>query len=117
MRRRDGSVDRFSSGTLVDAAGETTHLELGEFRVQVLDRWKSPASGATYPIKWKLSLPGYAMELQIDPAFPGQELITNRSTRVTYWEGAVAARGTAGGRSVTGRGYVEMTGYAGKLNF
>ena len=30
-----------------------------------------------------------------------------------YWEGAVEVRGTSAGRPVTGRGYVELTGYAG----
>ncbi len=29
-----------------------------------------------------------------------------------YWEGAVRVEGTAGGESVTGEGYVELTGYA-----
>ncbi|HVO93678.1 MAG TPA: lipocalin family protein, partial [Terriglobales bacterium] len=55
------------------------------------------------------------IELEISPAFPDQELITNRSTRVTYWEGAVEVRGNFGGKPVAGEGYVEMTGYAGKL--
>lgn len=41
-----------------------------------------------------------------------QELDTARSTRVIYWEGAVSASGQARGAPVTGRGYVEMTGYA-----
>jgi predicted secreted hydrolase len=34
---------------------------------------------------------------------------------VTYWEGAVGVQGTFKKRPVTGQGYVEMTGYAGKL--
>jgi predicted secreted hydrolase len=33
---------------------------------------------------------------------------------VTYWEGAVIATGTSGGEPVGGRGYLEMTGYAGR---
>jgi predicted secreted hydrolase len=32
-----------------------------------------------------------------------------------YWEGAVSVRGTGeGGATVAGRGYVELTGYAGE---
>jgi predicted secreted hydrolase len=48
----------------------------------------------------------------VTPAFPDQELDTAKSTRVIYWEGTVSAEGTAQDRRLTGRGYVEMTGYA-----
>ena len=115
MRRKDGSMDPYSSGTLVRADGVSKNLALKDYRIEVLQRWKSPASGATYPMKWKVTIPSEATELEITSAFPEQELITKRSTRVTYWEGAVQIRGTARGRPVSGNGYVEMTGYAGKL--
>jgi predicted secreted hydrolase len=115
MRRKDGSVDPYSSGTLVSASGATKRLALKDFRIEVLDRWKSPKSGATYPMRWKVSIPSEKIELEITPAFYDQELITNRSTRVTYWEGAVSVKGTFKQSPVTGRGYVEMTGYTGKL--
>jgi predicted secreted hydrolase len=117
MRRKDGSVDSYSSGTLVKADGSTRHLKLKEYRVEVLERWKSPASGANYPMQWKVAVPSEQMELEIAPAFQNQELITNRSTRVTYWEGVVAIKGAVRNKPVAGQGYVEMTGYAGKLNF
>jgi predicted secreted hydrolase len=115
MRRKDGSVDPYSSGTLVGADGTTKNLSNKDYRIDVLERWKSPSSGATYPMKWKVTVPSESIELEILPAFPDQELITNRSTRVTYWEGAVQIGGTARGKSVSGNGYVELTGYAGKL--
>jgi predicted secreted hydrolase len=67
-------------------------------------------------MKWRASIPSEEIELEITPAFPDQELITNRSTRVTYWEGAVKIQGTIQSKAIAGRGYVEMTGYAGKLN-
>jgi len=38
---------------------------------------------------------------------PDQELLVG--TR--YWEGAVRVEGTAAGRPVAGRGYVELVGY------
>ncbi|HEX6769700.1 MAG TPA: lipocalin-like domain-containing protein [Candidatus Binatia bacterium] len=115
MRRKDGSIDPYSSGTLVADDGVTKNLTLKDYRIEILERWKSPASGATYPMKWKVTVPSESIELEILPAFPEQELITNRSTRVTYWEGAVLIRGNARGKSIGGHGYVEMTGYAGKL--
>jgi predicted secreted hydrolase len=115
MRRKDGSVDPYSSGTLVDGQGKTTHLVLKDYRVEALQRWKSPKSGANYPMKWRVTVPGEGIDLEITPAFADQELITNRSTRVTYWEGVVGIKGTFKQSPVSGRGYVEMTGYAGKL--
>ena len=66
-------------------------------------------------MKWKISVPGEEIELEIVPEFREQELITNRSTRVTYWEGAVGIKGMVRNKSVVGQGYVEMTGYASKL--
>jgi predicted secreted hydrolase len=116
IRRKDGSSDPYSSGTLVNPDGTTKHLALKDFRIEVVERWKSSKSGATYPMKWKVTIPAEELELEIVPAFPNQELITNRSTRVTYWEGAVGLKGTLRGKSIGGTGYVEMTGYAGKLN-
>jgi predicted secreted hydrolase len=56
------------------------------------------------------------IELEITPAFPQQELITNRGTRVTYREGAATVNGTMRKKAIAGSGCVEMTGYAGKLN-
>ncbi|HEX5606191.1 MAG TPA: lipocalin-like domain-containing protein [Candidatus Binatia bacterium] len=117
MRRKDGTVDPYSSGTLVQADRSTRHLKLSDYRVEVLGRWRSPTSGADYPMKWRVTIPAEQIELEINPAFQNQELITNRSTRVTYWEGAVDVRGRASGKTVSGAGYVEMTGYAGKLSF
>jgi predicted secreted hydrolase len=114
MRRKDGAIDGHSSGTLLYADGRTRKLSQADFRVEVLNRWQSPKSGANYPMKWQVMVPAEGIELKINPAFAEQELITNRSTRVTYWEGAVLINGTVRGKSVRGQGYVEMTGYAGK---
>jgi predicted secreted hydrolase len=115
MRRKDGSVDPYSSGTLVAMDGTTKHLALNEFHVEVLDHWKSPRSGGNYPMGWKVTIPNQEIELKIAPEFTDQELITVRSTRVTYWEGAVQVSGTIRNRPMRGMGYVELTGYAGKL--
>lgn len=116
LRRQDGSVDPYSSGTLVRADGTTKHLSLNDFSIHVLEHWKSPKSGADYPMKWKVTIPSEGIELGVVPAFPDQELITKRSTRVTYWEGAVRVSGTVRNKPVSGDAYVEMTGYAGKVN-
>ncbi|HEY3302267.1 MAG TPA: lipocalin-like domain-containing protein [Candidatus Binatia bacterium] len=115
MRRKDGSIDPYSSGTLVSANGATRHLALRDFQLQALEKWKSPKSGGNYPMRWKVTIPAEGIELDIIPFFPDQELDTRKSTKVTYWEGGVHARGTFQKQPVQGLGYVEMTGYAGKL--
>ena len=115
MRRKDGSVDPYSSGTLIYANGTSRHLALGDFQVQALDRWKSPKSGGNYPMKWKVQIPAEGLELEIVPFFSDQELDTRKSTKVTYWEGSAQVRGTFQKKPVQGLGYVELTGYAGKL--
>ena len=46
---------------------------------------------------------------------PDQELVTPGSTGITYWEGAVRGEGTSEGQHLGAEGYVELTGYAGKL--
>lgn len=115
IRRQDGSPDPYSSGTLAFENGSTRHIPLSEFRVEVLEKWKSPNSGATYPIKWRVTVPKEEIDLQITPFFSQQELDTRKSTQVTYWEGAVSVKGTHKKKPIQGQGYVEMTGYAGKL--
>ncbi len=112
IRKADGGPDPYSAGTFVGADGRTVRLTRADLSVEVLDRWKSPRGKGVYPMKWRISVPTIGLDLMVAPAFPDQELDTARSTRVIYWEGAVFAEGTAQGRPATGRGYVEMTGYA-----
>ena len=115
IRRRDGSPDPYSSGTFVHQNGSTRHIPFDQFRIEVLDKWKSVKSGANYPMKWRITIPADEAELEIAPLFREQELVTDKSTRVSYWEGAVKISGTYGKKPIRGVGYVEMTGYAGKL--
>jgi predicted secreted hydrolase len=113
LRRNDGSLETASSGTLVEPGGAARHLPLGDIEVEVLGRWQSPRSGASYPSRWRLRVPG--VEVVVAPLVPDQELDTRESTGVVYWEGAVAGEGTSEGCPVTCEGYVELTGYAGEL--
>jgi predicted secreted hydrolase len=103
IRREDGTVYPGASGLVVYADGGTRYLKQNEVEVQVLDRWPSPKSGATYPAEWRFKLPGENMDLHITPLLNNQEL----DVSFVYWEGAVRLEGTH-----TGYGYVEMTGYA-----
>jgi len=114
LRRADGSIDSRSSGTLIDADGRSTHIRFGEFALAPDGPWRSAASGATYPTEWLIELPAEKLRLRLKSVLKDQELRTPESTGVTYWEGSIEAEGTAGENRVRGRGYLEMTGYAGQ---
>ena len=115
IRRADGSLEPASSGTLVESDGRSRNLPLADLRLEVLDHWKSPHTQARYPSRWRLSVPSAGIELALEPWVADQELVTEASTGVTYWEGAVGGKGRSGGRDVTCEGYVELTGYGGRI--
>ena len=107
LRKLDGSQDEHSAGTWVDADGKSRHLERDDVEITVTDTWESP-EGGVYPSGWTLRLPEKDLFLEIRPVMADQELFTT----VRYWEGAVDVEGEHDGNPVTGRGYVELTGYA-----
>jgi predicted secreted hydrolase len=115
LRKKDGTVEKESSGTLVEPDGRARHLKRGEINLEVLGTWKSPKSGGTYPNRWRIRIPAAGIDMQFAPLVAAQELKTAGSTGVTYWEGAVDGKGTSSGSQVTCEGYVEMTGYTGSL--
>jgi len=115
LRKKDGSTEFASSGTLIDPEGTSRHLQLSDIFVSVLDWWKSPRSGGKYPRRWKISVPSGGINVVVESVIADQELNTEGSTGIVYWEGAVAGKGTSGNQDVSCEGYVELTGYAGSL--
>jgi predicted secreted hydrolase len=113
MRRADGAPDGHSSGTLVLPSGAVVPLGAGAFTLEPKEHWTSPATGARYPVAWSIAVPGQRLSLAVRGVLPDQELRSDRSTGVTYWEGAIDVSGSRDGRPTRGRGYLEMTGYAG----
>jgi predicted secreted hydrolase len=111
LRKEDGSIDPFSSGTTVAADGSTRHLDRDDFEIRVEDTWPSPHTGATYPARWTVTVPAVDLRLEIEPYLADQELTVSYA----YWEGAVRVEGQRAGEAVRGSGYVEMTGYAGSM--
>lgn len=103
LRRKDGAADTHSMGSLIEKDGSVKALKASDFSIEVLDTWESTDTGVTYPSKWRVSIPEYAVDLTVTPYQPNQEL----NLSFIYWEGAVSISG--GG--VSGNGYVELTGY------
>ncbi|MEQ1857761.1 MAG: lipocalin-like domain-containing protein [Longimicrobiales bacterium] len=112
LRRADGSADAWSAGTLVAPDGTYDALVWDEdVTMQSTGTWTSPIDGSAYPSGWRVELPGRGWSLTVAPRLTDQEL----DLSFRYWEGAVSVRGTGdGGAEVAGRGYVELTGYAGE---
>jgi predicted secreted hydrolase len=116
LRRADGSADARSSGTLAKADGSRVHLAAGDFSLTPGARtFSSKASGARYPVAWTVRIPSAGIDAEVTTPLDDQELRTGASSGVSYWEGAIDVRGRVGARPVTGRGYLEMTGYAGSM--
>jgi predicted secreted hydrolase len=112
IRRRDGSIDPFSAGTYVDAQGKITHLRKEDFILQPIgDTWKSRASGATYPVKWRIEIAKLNIALEATTPLAAQELTGKTGLAPTYWEGAITVSGKRAAQPMRGLGYLEMTGY------
>ncbi|TDI89578.1 MAG: carotenoid 1,2-hydratase [Candidatus Dadabacteria bacterium] len=106
LRLKDGGIDNYSSGSIVNKNGDLTPLKAADFEIEVLDTWKSSKTGIDYPSKWRISIPGHDIELNVVPLLQDQELLHS----FIYWEGAVKISG----EGFSGKGYVELTGYDSK---
>jgi predicted secreted hydrolase len=107
LRRKDGTADPASSGTMIQPDGNSRPLSLAEFQIEGSGEWRSSRSGARYPARWHLRVPSEDLDLDVRPLLADQEL----DVSFRYWEGAVEVTGTHRG-PVRGSGYVELTGYA-----
>jgi predicted secreted hydrolase len=114
MRGEGGGATPFSSGTIVDAAGKAVPIRWEDVRLTETKSWKSPRTQARYPAGWEIAVAPLSLSLAVEPLVADQELSTEESTGVTYWEGACRVSGSRAGKSVTGRAYAELTGYAGR---
>jgi predicted secreted hydrolase len=112
IRRKNGSVDAYSSGTYVDDRGKSMHLRASEFTMTPYgETWKSPVTLANYPIQWRLSIPKLAIELEVKAKLKSQEISGQTKIAPNYWEGAIGLNGHRGITNLEGVGYLEMTGY------
>ncbi len=82
-------------------------LRRDDVQLTVIDRWTSPDSSANYPIRWRVVVPKYELDVEVTARVNDQEM--KLSTR--YWEGAITIKGMANGEPIEGVGYLELTGY------
>ncbi len=111
---RSGSAGAIASGAAArqgSSGNAVRAFEPTEVAFTPLRHWRSPATGASYPVRWAIATP--AGRFEIEALLDAQELDSRASTGAVYWEGLAELRDGAGQR--LGLGYLEMTGRAAPL--
>lgn len=98
VRQNDGQ--HYRAGTWIAADGQTTVLKPDQIQLAALER--TPQHGRSVPTQWRLQLPDFKIDVVVSAVQPDAWM----GTTFPYWEGPVTVSG-----SVSGRGYLEMTGY------
>jgi predicted secreted hydrolase len=110
LRATDGRAV-FTGGSWRGTDGNTSSFAADTVNFKPGRSWRSPASGATYPLHWQLDTP--AGTFGVRALLDGQELDSRASSGTAYWEGLSELLDAQLRR--VGLGYLEMTGYAGRL--
>jgi predicted secreted hydrolase len=110
LRRADGSA-LWAGGSHRRAADQARNFQPRELQWTPGRRWRSPSTGASYPVQWRLDTPvgAFTVRALLDP----QELDGRQGTGTVYWEGLSEL--LDGAQRRVGLGYLEMTGYSGTL--
>lgn len=110
MRRTDGSAV-WEGATLRQPGRPDLVFKHEEIRMAPGQIWRSPATGASYPVSWRIELAGtiYTVKARMNQ----QEVDGGNGIGDVYWEGLSDLLDAQG--RVIGAGYLEMTGYAGEL--
>ena len=107
IRNVDPDLAPQTTGSLVTPNGQKRDLDQGEVRLEVLEYWASPHTGARYPVQWTLAIPSEELEMDVTTVFDDQEMTVS----VQYYEGALQVSGKFRDEAIDGNGYIEMTGY------
>jgi predicted secreted hydrolase len=113
FRLRDaGGQAVWSGGSFRARGGSARAFANDDVRFEPLAWWRSAATGARYPVRWRIACPAGSFEVRA--LLDAQELDARAVTGTVYWEGLSELRdGESGAR--LGLGYLEMTGYVSPL--
>ncbi len=113
FRMRDGQGRaRWAAATLRDSDGSQRTFSPEEITWTPIRTWRSPRTGADYPVAWRVQVGD--REFVVEPLMDDAELDSRTSTGTIYWEGPIRLSTPQG--APLGRGYLELTGYAGPLD-
>jgi predicted secreted hydrolase len=110
LRSADGS-SLWAGGAHRTGDGHLRVFSADEVQLAPQRLWTSPGSLARYPVDWQIRTPSGRFQLRA--LMDAQELDGRTSNGAVYWEGLSDLHDDSG-RAI-GRGYLEMTGYAGPL--
>ncbi len=115
MRDRQGG-ERWASATFRPSGPEARRIQtFGPEAVAwtPLKSWRSPRTGVTYPVQWRVQVGD--RRYRVEPLLLDAELDSRPTTGILYWEGPIRLIDEATGKEA-GRGYLELTGYGGKVD-
>ena len=112
MRGESGAM-QWASATLTSPDQGRRVFDPEAVEWEPLARWRSPSTGAEYPVKWRLRVG--QQRFRVEPLMNDAELDSRSSTGLIYWEGPVRLLREDGTQA--GSGYLEMTGYADRVRF
>jgi predicted secreted hydrolase len=108
LRRADGTA-LWAGGSFRNTS--TTIFSPSDVQFNAGTVWQSPSSGGRYPVQWNVATT--RGNFTVRTLMNAQELDSRSSTGTVYWEGLADLFDVQG--KLVGRGYLEMTGYAGRL--
>jgi predicted secreted hydrolase len=112
FRLRDKAGETVWAAGTTRTGGRVRTFSKDDVRFTTGRTWRSPRTGVTWPVEMAIEIGGQAWRMA--PLMDDQEMDARASTGTLYWEGAVTATGPDGAK---GRGYLELTGYSGRLRF
>ncbi|MES2888134.1 MAG: lipocalin-like domain-containing protein [Pseudomonadota bacterium] len=110
LRQADGTA-LWAGGSWRPAGAAVRDFGPQDVRFTPQSHWHSPRSQARYPVSFQVHTP--VGDFEVRALLDDQELDSRQSTGSIYWEGLSECVDSAG--RVIGHGYLEMTGYAGRL--
>jgi predicted secreted hydrolase len=70
--------------------------------------WKSPKTGAEYPVSWRIVEPTLGIDLTVSSVMKEQEMFFST---INYWEGPMKVSGRFRGKDAKGVGFMELASY------
>lgn len=103
--RSDGSGEPTMAGLLVRADDTPVLLDGADIDLRASGFWTSERTGARYPLRWTLSVPGQVIELEVVAERERQE----GSLWAPFWSGPVRLVQASGPSA--GDGFMQLNGY------
>jgi predicted secreted hydrolase len=108
LRDATGRSSFTSASILRDGSSEL--LPEGALTLTPSEEWISPSSKGRYPLAWRIQIPAHGIDVTVRARTATCEVGDGESTlEPRYWEGPVASS------DESAVGYLEMTGYAGRV--